>query len=107
MAPGDELVLRQSSMLMDWDIDEKEHPVVLAKNVKKFEIEFWDERSKSGSMSGRRPISCRRWIKINLQIGRWSRRESRGMKSAGSWRYRRWGCPPPAGRAGEDHKNQP
>lgn len=42
---GNELVLRQNPLLMDMDIDEKEHPLVLAKDVKAFEMEFWDVRS--------------------------------------------------------------
>jgi len=42
---GKELVLRQNPILMDMDIDEKEHPVVLARNVKSFEMEFLSERS--------------------------------------------------------------
>jgi prepilin-type N-terminal cleavage/methylation domain-containing protein len=37
-----QLVLRQSPLLMDWDIDEQEHPVVLAKDVKDFKMEFWN-----------------------------------------------------------------
>ena len=37
-----QLVLRQSPLVMDPDQDEKEHPVVLAKNVKGMEMEFWD-----------------------------------------------------------------
>jgi type II secretion system protein J len=42
---GRELVLRQNPLLMDLDIDEQEHPVVLAKDVKDFELAFWDLRS--------------------------------------------------------------
>ncbi len=42
---GKQLVLRQNPLLMDWDIDEKEHPIVLAKDVKEFKVEFWDARS--------------------------------------------------------------
>lgn len=42
---GNELVLRQNPLLMDMDIDEKEHPLVLAKDVKAFEMEFWDVRA--------------------------------------------------------------
>ncbi len=41
---GNQLVLRQNPILMDLDIDEKEHPLVLAKNVAKFGMEFWDVR---------------------------------------------------------------
>jgi type II secretion system protein J len=41
---GKDLVLRQNPILMDWDIDEKEHPVVLARDVKDFKLEFWDSQ---------------------------------------------------------------
>jgi hypothetical protein len=47
---GRELVLRQKPLLIEWDadtlIDEREHPVVLAKNVKAFKAEFWDPKRK-------------------------------------------------------------
>lgn len=39
-----QLVLRQAPLMMDLDVDEKEHPVVLAKNVKEFNVQFWDAR---------------------------------------------------------------
>src|SRR4029077_3193154 len=39
-----QLVLRQNPVLMDLDIDEKEHPLVLAKNVQEFQLQFWDQR---------------------------------------------------------------
>jgi prepilin-type N-terminal cleavage/methylation domain-containing protein len=38
------LVLRQTPVLMDMDEDEQNYPVVLANNVKKFEMEFWDKQ---------------------------------------------------------------
>ena len=41
---GRQLVLRQSPLLMDFDVDEKNHPLVLAKNVKEFQMGFWDKR---------------------------------------------------------------
>ncbi len=41
---GRQLVLRQQTLLMEMDVDEKEHPLVLAKNVKDFELGFWDTR---------------------------------------------------------------
>jgi prepilin-type N-terminal cleavage/methylation domain-containing protein len=37
---GKELVLRQQPILMEMDIDEKEHPIVLMKNVKSFRLAF-------------------------------------------------------------------
>src|SRR5437899_10409569 len=43
-ASARQLVLRQSSLLSEMDVDEKEHPLVLAKNVKDLELEFWDTR---------------------------------------------------------------
>jgi len=36
-----DLVLRQNAILMDMDQDEQQYPVVLAKNVKEFSIEWW------------------------------------------------------------------
>jgi type II secretion system protein J len=42
---GRQLVLRQNPVLMDLDIDEQEHPIVLAKDVEAFELAFWDVRS--------------------------------------------------------------
>jgi len=41
---GRQLVLRQNPILMDMDVDEKTHPLVLAYNVEKFEIECWDKQ---------------------------------------------------------------
>lgn len=42
---GYQLVLRQHPPLMEMDIDEQEHPVVLAKSVKAMEFAFWDRRA--------------------------------------------------------------
>jgi type II secretion system protein J len=39
-----ELVLRQQALLMDLDNDEQHHPLVLAKNLKDFQMQFWDNR---------------------------------------------------------------
>jgi len=44
LGAGRELVLRQNPILMDVDVDEKEHPLVLAKGVNKLRFEFWDVR---------------------------------------------------------------
>lgn len=38
------LVLRQVPLGMEPDEDEKEHPIVLAKDVKEFGMQFWDAR---------------------------------------------------------------
>jgi hypothetical protein len=39
---GRQLVLRQNPLVLELDTDEKEHPIVLAKNVKGFEMQFFD-----------------------------------------------------------------
>lgn len=48
MRPGEEggreLVLRQSLIMKEVDEDERNYPFVLMKNVKRFEMEFWDNR---------------------------------------------------------------
>ena len=36
-----QLVLRQNPIVMDLDRDEREHPLVLAKHVKDFDMQFW------------------------------------------------------------------
>jgi hypothetical protein len=36
--------MRQNPVLMEIDDEEKAHPLVLSKNVKKFAMEFWDSR---------------------------------------------------------------
>src|SRR5258708_2548224 len=41
---GRQFVLRQCPLLGDFDADEKEHPLVLAKYVSEFKGEFWDSR---------------------------------------------------------------
>lgn len=41
---GRDLVLRQSLVMREFDVDERNVPLVLMHNVKKFELEFWDER---------------------------------------------------------------
>jgi type II secretion system protein J len=41
---GHDLVLRQTPILMEMDKDEKNYPLVLARNVKEFKTEFWDAR---------------------------------------------------------------
>ena len=57
-----QLVLRQNPLILDPDKDEKQYPVVLAKNVKGLEMQFWDSNKnpRSGWTCGRgpRPINC-------------------------------------------------
>jgi len=41
---NEQLVLRQVPLVMEADEDEVNHPIVLAKHVKEFSMEFWDNR---------------------------------------------------------------
>jgi len=44
-----DLVLRQNPILMDMSQDEAEHPLVLARNVKTFEVDCWDPTANDWS----------------------------------------------------------
>lgn len=44
-----DLVVRQNPVLMDLSKDEEEHPLVLARNVEKFEVDCWDPATKDWS----------------------------------------------------------
>jgi type II secretion system protein J len=66
---GSQLILRQTPMLVDTDVDEKEHPVVLAKNVKKFELGFWDARSGDWVDEWTQTNQLPPMVKITLQFG--------------------------------------
>jgi general secretion pathway protein J len=47
---GKELVLRQKPILWDkWDKDEQNFPLVLAKNVREFKLEYWDKKQQDWS----------------------------------------------------------
>ena len=48
-----QLVLRQNPLVMELRRDEKEHPIVLAKNVKGFEMQFWDTEQEPAGLGGR------------------------------------------------------
>jgi type II secretion system protein J len=66
---GSQLILRQTPMWRDTDIDEKEHPVVLAKNVTKFELGFWDARSGDWLDEWTQTNQLPPMVKITLQFG--------------------------------------
>jgi general secretion pathway protein J len=67
-AGGDELVLRQNPLLMELDIDEREHPVVLAKNVRKFLVEFWDNKKKDWIDEWKQTNQLPALVKVTLQL---------------------------------------
>jgi type II secretion system protein J len=63
-----QLVLRQSPLLMELDADEKERPVVLAKNVKEFQLEFWDMQKGEWIDEWTRADQLPRVVRITLQL---------------------------------------
>ena len=59
-----QLVMRQNPILMEPDKDEVENPLVLAKDVVKFKLEYWiprPGRTRAGPPSGPRRMSFPKW----------------------------------------------
>ena len=70
-----QLVLRQTPLLMDPDVDdhgplrdEKEHPLVLAKNVKEFQLEFWDARLNDWMDEWTQTNQLPKLLKVTLKL---------------------------------------
>lgn len=63
-----ELVLRQVPIGMEVDEDEVNHPVVLAKNVRDFEFEFWDNRVNDWTDEWKQTNQLPRLIMFTLRI---------------------------------------
>jgi type II secretion system protein J len=64
-----QLVLRQSPMLMEMDEDEKNHPVVLAKNVKRLELGFWDTKKGEWLDEWTQTNQLPAMVKVTLEFG--------------------------------------
>lgn len=65
---GSDLVVRQSPLLMEPDLDEKEHPLVLARNVKGFEMEFWDTRLNDWVDEWKQTNQLPKAVKVTLNL---------------------------------------
>jgi type II secretion system protein J len=63
-----ELVLRQQPLLMEMDEDEREHPIVLARNVRAFEMEFWDRTAGDWADEWSQTNHLPQMVKITLQF---------------------------------------
>ena len=63
-----ELVLRQNPILMDVDVDEKEHPLVLAKGVNKLLFEFWDVRLNDWVDEWKQTNQLPKLVKVTVQF---------------------------------------
>ena len=63
-----QLVLRQNPILMDVDVDEKEHPLVLAKGVNKLLFEFWDTRLSDWVDEWKQTNQLPKLVKVTVQF---------------------------------------
>ena len=66
---GKRLVLRQNSVLMDMDEDEQNYPVVLANDIRKFEMEFWDKKKSDWLDEWTETNQLPQMIKFTVQFG--------------------------------------
>ena len=65
---GRQLVLRQTPLLMEIDKDEKNYPLVLAKNVKEFKTEFWDMRTQEWKDEWKQTNQIPVLVKVTLKL---------------------------------------
>jgi len=63
-----QLVLRQGPLLTDLDKDENEHPLVLAKFVSEFQMEFWDMRENDWVDDWKQTNQLPKLVKITLKL---------------------------------------
>ena len=63
-----QLVLRQSPILMEFDQDERDYPLVLAKNVKELVLEFWDTRTGDWVEEWNQTNSLPKMVKVTLRL---------------------------------------
>jgi len=64
-----DLVLRQNPILMDMDQDEQEHPLVLARNVRKFAAECWDPTENDWSDKWNNTNQIPTMVRFTLVLG--------------------------------------
>lgn len=63
-----QLVLRQCPLLMEFDQDETEHPLVLAKHVKELLFEFWDTRLNDWTDTWGQTNQLPKLVRVTLQM---------------------------------------
>ena len=63
------LVLRQNPVLMDLDADEQQFPLVLARNVRKFEVECWDTNKLEWASEWLETNSIPTLLRVKLVLG--------------------------------------
>jgi type II secretion system protein J len=63
------LVLRQAPVLMDMDEEEQNYPIVLANDVKKFQMEFWDKQKADWLDEWTQTNQIPQMVKFTMQLG--------------------------------------
>jgi prepilin-type N-terminal cleavage/methylation domain-containing protein len=63
------LVLRQNPVLMDMDEDEQNYPVVLANDVQKFEMGFWDKQKGDWLDEWTQTNQLPQMVKFTIRLG--------------------------------------
>jgi general secretion pathway protein J len=66
---GKRLVLRQNPMLMDLTDDEQNFPLVLANDVRKFEMQFWDKKKTDWLDEWTETNQLPQMVKFTVQFG--------------------------------------
>lgn len=66
---GKRLVLRQAPVLKDMDEDEQNYPVVLANDVRKFEMEFWDKQKADWLDEWTQTNQLPQMVRFTMQLG--------------------------------------
>jgi len=66
---GKDLILRQAPLLMEFDQDEMEHPLVLARNVKNLKFEFYDQQKNDWLDEWANTNKVPQIVLVNLTLG--------------------------------------
>jgi len=71
---GNALVLRQNPILFEPNVDEEENPLVLARDVREFVLEFWGQNSKDWEPEWLYTNQLPKMIRYSLVVGHGSQR---------------------------------
>lgn len=64
-----QLVMRQKPVVFDdYDVDEREHPLVLAKYASQFKVEFWDARAGDWMDEWKMTNQLPKLVKVSLKL---------------------------------------
>jgi hypothetical protein len=64
-----QLLMRQTPVLMDMDNQEQNHPLVLANDVRKFGMQFWDKRQTDWLDEWDQTNQLPQMVKFTIQLG--------------------------------------